>query len=92
MLRSRDQSRAFLRTKNLCRVWIEGRNHRGPAGGRGIPGGSPDYGLVTAMHSVENANGEENRTGHFRQFRNRSQDSHKRSSLGAAHPRNFREG
>ena len=57
-------------------MWIEGDNNRGSIFGMGMPRGSGDDGLVTEMHAIEGADGEEERTLQLREIGGGMNDFH----------------
>ena len=65
MLGGGEQTRALLRPEDFRRMRIEGDDHGGAACFLRMPGRRRDDGLVAAMHSVKNADREEDRARHF---------------------------
>ena len=76
MLRCRQQVRRVIGTQHFGWMRIECDDYRCAARGFGVSRGSGNDGLMTEMHAVEGADGEEERPGKLAQFRNRAQDSH----------------
>src|SRR6266699_1390241 len=70
------QMRRVMRSQHFHRVRIESHNNRSSIFRLGVPGGSGNNGLVTAMDAVENADREEERAGQLAQLRNGMQCLH----------------
>ena len=77
VLRRRQQMRRVIRTQHFGRMRVERNDHRCATCVFGVARGSGNDRLMTEMHAVEGADGEEERPGKLAQFRNRAQDSHR---------------
>src|ERR1041385_7478693 len=76
VLGCRQQMRGVVRPQDFYRVRIERDHDRCPAGFCRMSCGGRDHSLVSEMNTVENADGEEKRTGEGSELRDRAQDFH----------------
>ena len=74
--RGSDEMRRILWSQNLGWMGIEGDHNRGSIFGMGMSRGSGNDCLVTEMHAVEGADGEEDRTLQLREVGRGTQDFH----------------
>lgn len=70
------QMRGALRPQDLFRVWIERDYDRCSIRGARVRGGSGNYGLVSEVNTVENADREKNRAAQFLEFGNGMKNLH----------------